>query len=131
MTLGEYLKNQRELMNYSTRDITKLTKISGAYISQIETGKRKPSANVLNKLAKIYMVPSTHLLELAGYVDKEPGEWDSTTTIESIKNISYGIQDIIDNLESKKECNKEREMCERCKSYIEYEIEKYTKQITN
>ena len=48
--LGQYLKDIREGLGYSTRDINKLCEISQSYISLIENGKRRPSPIILKNL---------------------------------------------------------------------------------
>ena len=67
--LGKYLRNIRESLGYSTYDVNKLCDISPSYLSLFETGKRKPSAVVLKKLAPIYNLDYIDLYEKAGYLD--------------------------------------------------------------
>lgn len=67
--LGKYLKDARELKNYTTYDVNNLTKISQSYISLIERGKRKASAVILKTLAPIYGLDYLDLYEKAGYLD--------------------------------------------------------------
>lgn len=67
--LGKYLRNIRETLGYSTYDVNKLCDISPSYLSLIETGKRKPSAIILKKLAPIYNLNYLDLYEKAGYID--------------------------------------------------------------
>lgn len=67
--LGQYLKNIRESLGYSTYDVNKLCNISQSYLSLMENGKRKPSAIILKKLAPIYSLDYLDLYEKAGYID--------------------------------------------------------------
>lgn len=67
--LGKYLKDIRESLGYSTHDVNKLCEISQSYISLMESGKRKPSAVILKKLAPIYGLNYLDLYEKAGYID--------------------------------------------------------------
>lgn len=67
--LGQYLKTIREELGYSTYDVNKLCDISQSYISLMESGKRKPSAVILKKLAPIYNLDYIDLYEKAGFVD--------------------------------------------------------------
>lgn len=54
-TLGEMLCTAREQMGLTLRQVEESTGVSNAYLSQLETGKiKKPSANVLYKLATLY-----------------------------------------------------------------------------
>lgn len=67
--LGKYLRTVRESLGYSTYDVNKLCDISPSYLSLMETGKRKPSAIILKKLAPIYCLDYLDLYEKAGYID--------------------------------------------------------------
>ncbi len=75
-TLGQLLKDQRELKKLSLRQVELLTKISNAYLSQLENNKIKsPSVNILYKLAEFYNVEFNALLITAGIVkNKENGD---------------------------------------------------------
>lgn len=72
--LGLYLRNIRESLGYSTYDVNKLCDISPSYLSLMETGKRKPSAIILKKLAPIYSLDYLDLYEKAGYIDLAEAE---------------------------------------------------------
>ncbi len=68
--LAKYLKELRDEL--SLRAVAEGTGISNAYLSQLESGKRKnPHPNELKKLAKFYEIPITELLKKAGYLDEE------------------------------------------------------------
>jgi HTH-type transcriptional regulator, competence development regulator len=70
-TLGQTLKLGREGNNWTLRDVEDATGVSNAYLSQLENDKiKKPSANVLYKLAAIYGITLDSLLEAAGIIDK-------------------------------------------------------------
>lgn len=69
-TLGQFLKEMRSSKNYTLRFIEESTEISNAYLSQLENDKiKKPSANILYKLADLYKVPFESVLALAGIVE--------------------------------------------------------------
>ena len=107
--LGKYLRNVRESLGYSTYDVNKLCDISPSYLSLFETGKRKPSAVVLRKLAPIYNLDYLDLYEKAGYLDLAESEKLSNNTSNSAVVFVYGtipagipmecIEDIIDTEE--------------------------------
>lgn len=62
-TLGKALSQARELCGLTLRQIEDATGISNAYLSQLENDKiKKPSANVLYKLAQIYGVKLEYFL---------------------------------------------------------------------
>ena len=68
-TLGAVLKGLREAKSLSLRTVEVKTDISNAYLSQLENDKaRKPSANILYKLAELYQADFQSLMSLAGIV---------------------------------------------------------------
>lgn len=70
-TLGQTLKTGREGQKLTLRQVEDSTGVSNAYLSQLENDKiKKPSANVLYKLAAIYGITLDSLLEAAGIIDK-------------------------------------------------------------
>jgi len=68
MKIGLYLKELRLKNNLTTKQVEVKTGISNSYISLIERNKRKPSAEILSKLAKAYQVKTEDLLRLMGYL---------------------------------------------------------------
>ena len=68
-TLGKTLKDARELIPLTLRQVEDAIDISNAYLSQLENDKiKKPSANVLYKLANLYRIELNTLLEASGVV---------------------------------------------------------------
>lgn len=69
-SLGKTLKDSREILSLTLRQVEEATGISNAYLSQLENDKiKKPSANVLYKLANIYQVELDSLLHAAGIIE--------------------------------------------------------------
>jgi transcriptional regulator with XRE-family HTH domain len=68
-SLGDYLKEQRRNAELSLRQLADLTGVSNPYLSQIERGLRKPSAEVLQQLAKALRVSAEVLYVRAGLLD--------------------------------------------------------------
>lgn len=67
--LAEELRRARELRGVTLRQVEEATKISNAYLSQLETGKaERPSPHVLHTLATYYEVPYEFLMEAAEYL---------------------------------------------------------------
>jgi transcriptional regulator with XRE-family HTH domain len=67
--IGEELRRLRLHRGVTLRDVEKATKISNAYLSQLENGKTdQPSPRVLHKLAEFYKVPYEALMGVAGYL---------------------------------------------------------------
>ncbi|MGH3385321.1 MAG: helix-turn-helix domain-containing protein [Nocardioidaceae bacterium] len=68
-TLGDYLREQRSQARLSLRQLAELTGVSNPYLSQIERGLRKPSAEVLQQLAKALRISAETLYVRAGILD--------------------------------------------------------------
>lgn len=68
ISLGSFLRGGRERRSLTLRAVEQATGVSNAYLSQLESGKiRQPSPLVLHKLAELYEIPYTLLLQQAGY----------------------------------------------------------------
>ena len=71
-SLGKTLKDAREVRSLTLRQVEEASGISNAYLSQLENDKiKKPSANVLYKLASLYQVELDSLLYAAGIIETE------------------------------------------------------------
>jgi transcriptional regulator with XRE-family HTH domain len=64
--LGEYIRLQRQMADLSLRGMADLTKVSNAYLSQIERGLHQPSLRVLQAIAEALDIPADTLLAQAG-----------------------------------------------------------------
>jgi len=71
--LGAYIREQRENAQYSLRQLASVSGVSNPYLSQIERGLRKPSADVLQQLAKALQISAETLYVRAGLLDGEQG----------------------------------------------------------
>ena len=75
MGLAEQLRRIRMVKKVSLREVEKATRISNAYLSQLESGNAtNPSPHILHKLAEFYGVPYTSLMKTAGYLEETPQE---------------------------------------------------------
>src|SRR5690625_2858457 len=70
----DYLKEKREEKGESITGLSKLSGISRPYLSQLESGNRKPSPELINKLAEPLGVDLSTLLHIAGNEDLAQGE---------------------------------------------------------
>ena len=70
-TLGEYLREQRLAARLSLRQLAEQAGVSNPYLSQIERGLRKPSADVLQQIAKALRISAEQLYIRAGIVSPE------------------------------------------------------------
>ena len=69
--LGEYLREQRELAQLSVRQLSATTGISNPYLSQIERGLKRPSAEILKALAQGLRISAESLYVRAGLLDPD------------------------------------------------------------
>jgi transcriptional regulator with XRE-family HTH domain len=73
-SLGEYLREQRESSRLSLRQLAEQAGVSNPYLSQIERGLRRPSAEVLQQLAKALRVSAETLYVRAGILNLDDSE---------------------------------------------------------
>ena len=73
--IGSFIRSQREAAHVSVRQLAEKAGVSNPYLSQIERGLRKPSADVLNQIAKALRVSAEVLYVRAGILEpSEPSE---------------------------------------------------------
>ncbi len=70
--LGEFIRDQRRVARLSLRKLSDMSQISNPYLSQIERGLRKPSAEILQQLAKALRISAETLYVQAGILDERP-----------------------------------------------------------
>jgi transcriptional regulator with XRE-family HTH domain len=69
--LGEFIRQQREVANVSVRRLAELAGVSNPYLSQIERGLRRPSAEILQQLAKALKISVEALYVRAGLLSED------------------------------------------------------------
>jgi transcriptional regulator with XRE-family HTH domain len=69
--LGGYLKEQRHSAKLSLRQLAELAGVSNPYLSQIERGLKKPSAEILQSLAKGLRISAESLYVRAGILEEQ------------------------------------------------------------
>ena len=72
-SLGDYLKEQRVQAQLSLRQLSEQAGVSNPYLSQIERGLRKPSADVLQQIAKALRISAEQLYIRAGILSPTDG----------------------------------------------------------
>ena len=70
--IGGYIRSQRELAQVSLRQLAKAAGVSNPYLSQIERGLRKPSAEILQQIARGLRISAEALYVRAGILDERP-----------------------------------------------------------
>ncbi|MER7853468.1 helix-turn-helix domain-containing protein [Streptomyces griseobrunneus] len=73
-SLGDYLREQRRAAQLSLRQLADAAGVSNPYLSQIERGLRKPSADVLQQVAKALRISAETLYVRAGILDERERE---------------------------------------------------------
>src|SRR5579885_1735306 len=69
-SLGEFIREQRRVGHLSLRKLSEMAGISNPYLSQIERGLRKPSAEILKEIARALEISSETLYVRAGILDE-------------------------------------------------------------
>jgi transcriptional regulator with XRE-family HTH domain len=74
--LGEFIREQRSTARLSLRKLSELAGISNPYLSQIERGLRKPSAEILQQIAKALRISAETLYVRAGILEERTDNGD-------------------------------------------------------
>ena len=72
--LGQFIREQRQLGRMSLRKLSEVAGISNPYLSQIERGLRKPSAEILQQIAKALRISAETLYVRAGILEEREGD---------------------------------------------------------
>ena len=80
-SLGDYLREQRTAARLSLRQLSELAGVSNPYLSQIERGLKRPSAEILQQLAKGLEVSAESLYVRAGILDAEATHPETSTDV--------------------------------------------------
>jgi transcriptional regulator with XRE-family HTH domain len=81
-TIGSFIKEQREQAKISLRQLAQAAGVSNPYLSQVERGLRRPSADILQQIAKGLRISAEALYVQAGILDDRPG---GTTVSDAIR----------------------------------------------
>jgi len=80
-SIGDFIREQRQQAQVSLRQLAKLAGVSNPYLSQVERGLRKPSAEILQQIAKGLRISAEQLYLQAGILEHRAG---STELIQAI-----------------------------------------------
>ncbi len=86
--LGSFIRDQRDQAQMSLRQLAKAAEVSNPYLSQIERGLRKPSAEILNRIAQGLRISSETLYVQAGILSDRAGDEVVTTAIASDRTLT-------------------------------------------
>src|ERR1700704_1435409 len=86
--IGAYIRDQRNKAQISLRQLATLAGVSNPYLSQIERGLRRPSAEILQQIAKALRISAETLYVQAGILEAPDGVPDLTRLILADQSIS-------------------------------------------
>ena len=81
--VGDYIREQRSAARVSLRELARTAGASNPYLSQVERGLRKPSAEILASIARGLKISAESLYEQAGILDRRSGNPDTVAAIRS------------------------------------------------
>jgi transcriptional regulator with XRE-family HTH domain len=87
-SLGEYIREQREAAEVSLRQLAKNAGVSNPYLSQVERGLKKPSAEILGQIASALRISAETLYVRAGLLDERTGSAEVTEAIVADETLS-------------------------------------------
>jgi transcriptional regulator with XRE-family HTH domain len=79
--LGEFIREQRSVGQLSLRKLSEQAGVSNPYLSQIERGLRRPSAEILRQIARALEISSEELYVRAGILDERDTQPDVVAEI--------------------------------------------------
>ncbi len=79
--VGEFIREQRSAARVSLRELARNAGVSNPYLSQVERGLRKPSAEILAAIARGLKISAESLYEQAGILDRRSGNPDTVSAI--------------------------------------------------
>jgi transcriptional regulator with XRE-family HTH domain len=80
-SIGSYIREQREQAKISIRQLAQAAGVSNPYLSQVERGLRRPSADILQQIAKGLRISAEALYVQAGMLDEKKAETSVTDAI--------------------------------------------------
>jgi transcriptional regulator with XRE-family HTH domain len=86
--VGNYIREQRSAAQVSLRELARTAGVSNPYLSQVERGLRKPSAEILASIARGLKISAETLYEQAGILDRRSGNPDTVAAIRSDEALS-------------------------------------------
>lgn len=90
--LGEFIRARREAAQQSIRDLSRIAGISNPYLSQIERGLRKPSADILQQIAKALQISAETLYVQAGILDSDVERFAEHNTVAMAGSVEGAIK---------------------------------------
>jgi transcriptional regulator with XRE-family HTH domain len=79
--IGDFIREQRQQGQVSLRQLARLAGVSNPYLSQIERGLRKPSAEILQQIAKGLRISAEQLYVRAGFLEYREGNQELVAAV--------------------------------------------------
>jgi len=86
--VGDFIREQRGAARVSLRELARSAGVSNPYLSQVERGLRKPSAEILASIARGLKISAETLYEQAGLLDRRSGNPDTVAAIRADGHLS-------------------------------------------
>ena len=86
--LGEFIRDQRDQAQMSLRQLASAAGVSNPYLSQVERGLRRPSAEILGRIAQGLRISAETLYVQAGILDERDGDEAVTTAIAADRTLT-------------------------------------------
>ena len=86
--VGDFIREQRNAARVSLRELARVAGVSNPYLSQVERGLRKPSAEILASIARGLKISAETLYEQAGILDRRTGNPDTVAAIRADPSLS-------------------------------------------
>lgn len=93
--LGEFIREQRRQTRLSLRKLAEMADVSNPYLSQIERGLRKPSADILQQIARALSISAESLYVKAGILEEREGDVDVEGEIRRDPSLSKDQRDAL------------------------------------
>ncbi|WP_345770630.1 helix-turn-helix domain-containing protein [Blastococcus saxobsidens] len=87
-SVGDFIREQRSAARVSLRELARTAGVSNPYLSQVERGLRKPSAEILASIARGLKISAESLYEQAGILDRRSGNPDTVAAIRADESLS-------------------------------------------
>ena len=86
--VGDFIREQRSAAKVSLRELARAAGVSNPYLSQVERGLRKPSAEILSSIAHGLSISAETLYEQAGILDRRSGTAGTVAAIRADEALS-------------------------------------------
>lgn len=96
--VGEFIRLQRERADLSLRRLAERAGISNPYLSQVERGLRKPSAEILKRISRALQISAESLYSKAGLIEEGPEPPQVIEAIEADTTLSPRQKQVLADL---------------------------------